>query len=542
MDLSESELSSLSNEDYLSARAKLSRHFALTAKMIYPNHFGIQYEAYVLEKNEGRRNAKHAAKLLANLFDNFCVGANGKTKKDSKENCERLWEEIDDVVNLLRTPGQEDAFLYHVFEQMPVESQQKILLECSNRRGNLAGGDPLEKVRILMLTFLRFPKLINSHGSECLEFIIEECKNPMPKKSNENETIEVDDGDEIRIQQQCLVSLLVHEICPLLLSPRNNLQIRSEILDNILSLTIQYALDEIRDAQTQAKSGDNATVVKGGRFKDVCISWPVICNSLEEVGCRMGWELTRDLYHLEKSSQKTETTDLLWQRILTFQQQMESDAANLKSNSNQLFYTATLVFLKYLYQYVTISTNSQVMESSVSNKDIGKDKSIMKNLEEAILVEGFVSHMEDTSRNAMQHPLKRRRTTEEERKHPLITQGGVYQQKENRSLSKNVGSSSDLVEAFTHAYKYYELLRSDASLYGRLDQLIQPRVGVVDVTKVLSPRINHHATLASFYADVALYQGQFRETLQILRQIPTVAATQKKRGKEYQNMKKRRSV
>ena len=73
MDSIESELSSLSNEDYLSARAKMlrasgrdplgARAWLTTARMMYPNNFIIQYEAYALEKTENPPNVKKAAKL-----------------------------------------------------------------------------------------------------------------------------------------------------------------------------------------------------------------------------------------------------------------------------------------------------------------------------------------------------------------------------------------------------------------------------------------------------------------------------------------------
>ena len=53
-----------------------------TAKMMFPNNFEIQFEAYVLEKNENEPNIKKAAKLLANLFENF--GTEAKKVKNEK--------------------------------------------------------------------------------------------------------------------------------------------------------------------------------------------------------------------------------------------------------------------------------------------------------------------------------------------------------------------------------------------------------------------------------------------------------------------------
>ena len=195
MDLIESELSALSNEEYLLRRAKMllssgrdpsgARAWLTTAKMMFPNNFEIQYEAYLLEKNEHQPNIRKAAKILSNLFENFGVGG---TKGKKEQDLERLWEEIDEMASLLRTPGRENDFLCQVFDSMPRQCRQKILIECAVRRSELLGeAGHVERIRILMLAFHKFPDLIKTHGAECLEYAIEECKNGSYYKEEEAE-------------------------------------------------------------------------------------------------------------------------------------------------------------------------------------------------------------------------------------------------------------------------------------------------------------------------------------------------------------------
>lgn len=63
----------LSNEEYVIQRAKsalktdpiAAKAWMLTAKTLYPNNFGVQFEAYNIEKNAG--HVKEAAKCFSDL-------------------------------------------------------------------------------------------------------------------------------------------------------------------------------------------------------------------------------------------------------------------------------------------------------------------------------------------------------------------------------------------------------------------------------------------------------------------------------------------
>ena len=104
----------------------------------------------------------------------------------------------------------------------------------------------------------------------------------------------------------------------------------------------------------------------------------------------------------------------------------------------------------------------------------------------ALLVEAFITH-----EGLENEPLmKRRRTTEDERKLPPVTHS-------------EDGEQSPLVEAFLSAVKYYDLIAADPLLLQRLQTVVRPPESLV----------------LPFFVDIAMYQGRFKESLQTLRHI-----------------------
>ena len=534
MESIEGKLSSLSNEEYLSARSKMllssgrdplgARAWLTTAKMMFPNNFEIQYEAYLLEKKESKPDIKKAAKILAYLFENFGVTSNKKIKKE--QNFEPLWEEIDEMASLLRTPGQENEFLSRVFDSMPRQCRQNILMECALRQSQIAEDERghLERIRILMLAFKKFPDLIQSHGEECLKYTIEQCKNQISDKKSGSKEASLKMHDTIKNggDNHSLLGILINDISPLLLKSQAGHNLDKDVMFDLLSLTIHFVLHRISESQTCVQINNDA-LKSNNQNEPNGIPWPVILDSFEEIGRRLNWEISNNISRVGDYKHDLEVDDRLWQKILTFHQQTlpqpTNDVHRSGDHQDQIFFTGTLLFLKYLSEYFCSPADSNNVRSSRNlQENIAKEKNrLAYNQETAILVEGFVTHVDDNSRSSMQHPLKRRRTTEEERKYPLITHGGTHSDKvESNANDPKINLSSSLVKSFKTAIKYYELLRSDASLNSRLQLALHPPSNTHNDASL----VNHHATMASFYADYQLYQGQYREALQYLRQIP----------------------
>ena len=405
----ETELSHLSDEDYLVARSKLlrqsdpaaSKSFMITAKLMFPNNFSIQFEAYNLEKTEGK--SSEAAKYLRSMCDAF------KSEKG-------LQGEIDKILTALDTKETpEQKLLADIFDKLPRETQQKILLDSAQKCG-----DTDTYAKQLIIAFERFPDLIPVHGAKLLSNVVAKCK-----KRPQNET---------------LLKRLIMEICPKLLGV-TQLKIDVNSLHDLLNLTIDFICGFLNKlARGEENSCGNP--------------WPSIFSFLEEIGLRMGWSLTEDIGE--------SAPDQLFQRIANF------GTGNKHSDQlNELYFVTVIIFLRGLHDFLKESNGANV------------------------LVEAFVTPVgtAEKDRSLHQHP-KRRKTLEDERKTPLITHG-------NETHSK-------LISVFEAAMKYYDFIRSDLALEAKF-----------------APLKNEMLSFSGFFADVALFQGNFREALHILRALKT---------------------
>ena len=302
-----------------------------------------------------------------------------------------------------------------------------------------------------LLAFDRFPAIIPVYGSNFLSTVLAKCPDAATRGRNNQA------GDE------ALLGLVLGDVAPKLLAV-NQLKVEVALLHKLLYMTIDH-LGGLLGAQFHADTSNPAPKT-ADNAKD---PWVTILSTLEEIGLRMGWSLTEELTEV--------TQDALWQRIQTFAQKMMNSKGNMDL-VDELFFVAMLAFLRSLSDYAQkISETKEAVEAGLEEPSAPM-----------LMVEGFVTHSEEESKPKT-HP-KRRRTTEDERRIPLLTQGG----------SKSGCQNTPALSAFMKSLKYHELLSADPALEAKLQQL---------------KGLNQH--LAIFYADVALYQGNFREALKILR-------------------------
>ena len=73
---------------------------------MFPGNFNIQYEAYSMMKDD--ENVSEAAKAFQDLFKEFI----------HKDGAEKLWAEVDAMIEILATPGREGTFLHQIFEKL----------------------------------------------------------------------------------------------------------------------------------------------------------------------------------------------------------------------------------------------------------------------------------------------------------------------------------------------------------------------------------------------------------------------------------------
>nr|XP_058956330.1 integrator complex subunit 10-like [Pocillopora verrucosa] len=132
-----------------------AKAWLITAKTLYPKDFGIQYEAYSIERNAER--VQESAKLFYIMFEQF------------PEN-DILWKEVVSFTDALESDvmDQHGKFLTDMFGCLPQHAQREILLKAAGRCK-----DYIERCRMMLLLMRRFPDVIPKNGVALTEMLIE---------------------------------------------------------------------------------------------------------------------------------------------------------------------------------------------------------------------------------------------------------------------------------------------------------------------------------------------------------------------------------
>ncbi len=497
----ESEYSHLSDEEYLVARSKANRVsnpasakcWMITAQLMFPDNADIKYEVYALEKEAG--NAAEAAKALEDLIhhvgDPRASAAVGHGVVRGK-----LAEELDKIVCAIQRsdggnsgggqeeassrPVDDDSYLLSIFDRLERETQQRVMLESASKRAE----SDVQAYGVLQLkTFERFPDLIPSHGAKFLNFVIARIK-----KNAASLPTSTPQADLGRLRDP-LLPFLVMEMCPKLVTV-SQLKLETPLLLDLLALVVDCAAAHVRELVAQESEGRAASSPFFSRATPGR-SWRTIMPFMEEVGLRLGWELTEEISEL--------SSDALFNRVLKFTQrnQLKRDDRKLE----QFFSVAMLGFLKAVSDYETASQklkrrrrSSAAHPSAAGGEEAATPSAGMGGDEETILVEAFVAPGEDAGDR--RHQQSKRRKTAEDDRFPLITHGDSGEQR------------SDLIIAFQLTQEYYNLIRGEPEVHKRFQQ------------------VSYMATLlASFFPDIYLYWGSFRDALHVLRLLPSNAGS-----------------
>ncbi|XP_078380144.1 integrator complex subunit 10-like [Oculina patagonica] len=132
-----------------------AKAWLITAKTLYPKDFGVQYEAYSIERNAER--VQESAKLFYLMFEQF---------PDSNI----LWKEVASFTDALESEvmDQHGKFLTDMFSCLPQHAQREILLKAAGRCK-----DCIEKCRMMLLLMRRFPDVIPKNGVALTEMLID---------------------------------------------------------------------------------------------------------------------------------------------------------------------------------------------------------------------------------------------------------------------------------------------------------------------------------------------------------------------------------
>ncbi|XP_022218115.1 integrator complex subunit 10 isoform X2 [Drosophila obscura] len=130
----------------------------MTAKMLYPSAFNVQYESYLFERDG--KNYEEAAKCFSVIATKF---PNRHTE---------LWQEINALTTALRNENEstpEQEFFVKMYKHLTPDVQHNIFMHTINHCG-----DDLEQcICIYILMFKKFPKSVTTHAPRLLELLAE---------------------------------------------------------------------------------------------------------------------------------------------------------------------------------------------------------------------------------------------------------------------------------------------------------------------------------------------------------------------------------
>ncbi|KAI4457965.1 hypothetical protein MML48_7g00019179 [Holotrichia oblita] len=208
-------LYTLSDEEYVIQRAKIAltvdpvaaKAWMITAKTLYPNNFGVQFEAYRIEKTAG--HLKEAAKCFSDLIGKF-------------HQHPEFWNEINKVTSALRIDSDldpEKQFLSKMFKHISPEIQHKLLLITADHCE-----DTMEHCKLLLLLLQKFHSAIPSHAPALIDTLLSAEKHSHASNHPINNYRKI----------------LVCELLPLLNEETTTVELSSKLVYKLLHKAIEY--------------------------------------------------------------------------------------------------------------------------------------------------------------------------------------------------------------------------------------------------------------------------------------------------------------
>ncbi|XP_055545710.1 integrator complex subunit 10 [Wyeomyia smithii] len=289
----------LSSEKYLIARAKqtsdpyTAKAWIIAAKTLFPNDFGVQFEAYEIEKNG--KNFEEAAKCLSYIIMTF---------QNAHQTPASLLNEISLMTAALRVPEgtttPEQEFYVKMFQYISYEVQHKILLLTAAHSNN-----NLDHCRLILLLLKRFPQAISTHAPRLVDTLVQNIAIPSFKE------------------------MLVQEAIPLIFNRPPDLP--NKLVHQIMAICFEYYLNQML-VDSEDKS----------RLVSEC--WRKIFETMEFCGKILKWE---PFVPYKKGWSK----DIYWQKII----QIVQSAPPRPSENKQILFCATIVFVLSLQEYINFS-------------------------------------------------------------------------------------------------------------------------------------------------------------------------------------------
>lgn len=295
----------LSEESYLINKAKsaqksdpyAAKAWILAAKTLFPNNFGVQFEAYQQEKVA--KNCLEAANCFSYIVLTF------------QNQPAELWNEVTQLTAALRVPegstNAEQDFYVKMFQHISYEVQHKILL-------NLNSDNNMNHCKFILLLLKRFPHAIQTHSPRLLDTLVQGTTTNQPQ----------------------FIKMLVLEAIPLIMQKPPELA--APLVHRILALSLEYYITQmflIEVPPVVAVSDDENALVT------VADCWKKIFDIVDLCARILQWE---PFLPFNKNWNK----DVYWQKLI----QIVSSAATRPSDSKQILFYGTILYILSLHHYV----------------------------------------------------------------------------------------------------------------------------------------------------------------------------------------------
>lgn len=248
-------LGGLTDQEYLVARAReaagqgqewAAKTWMITAKSLFPDNFGIQFEAYTTVKEGGQ--ARESAAFLQDLFTKFPGEA-------------RIAAEIAAVMEVLKAGEGEEAgergFYATMFDHVGEASQRRMVVQAAEQ-----AKDPLEHCRLMLILLRRFPDKVAQHGEKLVESI------------NTAERLQLGaTPNPLNVFRR----MLVVEVLPTVLRPEGRARLGAKLVLRNLQKTQEFVVAWV------SRSGPVAGVEVRGD------PWQLVYTVLLGVGRCLGW-------------------------------------------------------------------------------------------------------------------------------------------------------------------------------------------------------------------------------------------------------------
>ncbi|XP_029186140.2 integrator complex subunit 10-like isoform X2 [Acropora millepora] len=339
-----------------------AKAWLITAKTLYPKDFGVQYEAYSIERNAER--VQEAAKLFYQMFEQF-------------PSSDLLWKEVENFTNALESEvvDKHSKFLTDMFGCLPQHAQRGILLQAAGRCQ-----DCIHKCRMMLLLMRRFPDVIPRNGVNLTEMLIDAGNKEYP-------------STPVNPYRK----LLVCDVLPHLLAS-NNLKV---------DVTKQNGKD--RDSQDDEDDSSGISVFQVYRWLELSIQFYVACatvhnlvpegfdtshgsavdNSIiaEVLDCKGPWVALHELFYLVAKKcgwieickihdrldpQKYRSSSDHWSSISElhhklkkmFKHNLEGDIEKDLQEKTGVMFAVTILFLQTVWEYCHVVNRLDSVSSS----------------------------------------------------------------------------------------------------------------------------------------------------------------------------------